>query len=166
MRHNTAFFSSRVRAEKTTFKKTGGPLVAGLSLLSTPVWAADSVEVGRNAFQASDYFGQVIVSLMLVVGLIFVAAWLLRRFTQWPGQRGQAIEILSAVAVGRQEKLLLVQVGPQQLLVGVTPTRISVLHVLAEPVQLADNATDTPTGAFAQRLQDALKSYQQRDKKD
>jgi len=165
MRSKPPFFKRFATGKKFARKKTGGPFVCGLLLLGTPAWAQD-IQVGQNAFQASDYLGQVALSLLLVVGLIFAAAWLLRRFAQWPGQKGQAIEILSAVAVGRQEKLLLVQVGAQQLLIGVTTSRISVLHTLAEPVQLADNARDVPTPAFAQRLQDAIKSYQQREKTD
>ncbi|HIQ40746.1 MAG TPA: flagellar biosynthetic protein FliO [Sulfurivirga caldicuralii] len=165
MHSKLSLFKPLADGKKIACKKIGGPLMWGLLLLGVPAWAQD-VQVGQHAFQASDYLGQVVLSLILVVGLIFAAAGLLRRFTQWPGQKGQAIEILSAVAVGRQEKLLLVQVGGQQLLIGVTPSRISVLHTLAEPVQLVDNASDIPTGAFAQRLQDAIKSYQQRGKTD
>ncbi len=165
MGQKTAFSKARGGGKNTTRKFSGGP----------PVWVAlwlpmsalaQEASVGQRAFHPSDYLGQVALSLLLVIGLIFAAAWVLKRFSQWPGQKGQAIRILSAIAVGRQEKLLLVQVGGSQLLIGVTPARISVLHELAEPVQLADNADHVPSSAFAQRLQDAIRSYSQRDRSD
>jgi hypothetical protein len=45
-----------------------------------------------------------------------------------------AIEILADVAVGAKERAVLVQVGRQQLLLGVAPGRVNTLHVLTEPV--------------------------------
>jgi flagellar protein FliO/FliZ len=44
------------------------------------------------------------------------------------------------VAVGAKERAVLVQVGRQQLLLGVAPGRVNTLHVLTEPV------TTTPAG--------------------
>jgi len=45
-----------------------------------------------------------------------------------------AIEIVADAALGTKERAVLVQVGKQQMLLGVAPGRVSLLHVLEEPV--------------------------------
>ena len=145
-----------LRGGKPAAQKSWWPLLPGLLGGAFPAFAQE--QVGAKAFHASDYLGQVAFSLLLVIGLILLAAWLLRRFAQLPGAQGQGVRVLSAVAVGRQEKILLLQVGGQQLLVGVTPSRISTLHVLAEPLPVPDNA-ESSSRNFPRWLQHAVEQY-------
>ncbi|MGV8843800.1 MAG: flagellar biosynthetic protein FliO [Pseudomonas sp.] len=91
-----------------------------------------------------------LLGLGLVVGLIFLLAWLMRRVQRIGPQRNQLIKLLSSQALGPRDRLLLVQVGQEQILLGLTPGRITPLHVLSEPVQLPEAPTATPE--FAQRL--------------
>jgi len=91
-----------------------------------------------------------LLGLGLVVGLIFLLAWLMRRVQRIGPQRNQLIKLLSSQALGPRDRLLLVQVGQEQILLGLTPGRITPLHVLNEPVQLPDAPAATPE--FAQRL--------------
>lgn len=98
---------------------------------------------------------QLLLGLGLVVALIFGLAWLLRRMQNQAGPRGsQAIQLLASQSLGARERLLLVQVGEEQVLLGLTAGRITPLHVLKEPVVMSA----TPSGApeFAKRLQDLL----------
>lgn len=53
-----------------------------------------------------------------------------------------------------RDRLVLVQVGEEQILLGLTPGRITPLHVLKEPVHLPDGEPATPE--FAQRLLELL----------
>ena len=94
---------------------------------------------------------QMVFGLLLVVGLIFFLAWLLRRLQSTAVKGGQVIEIVGSRAIGPRDRLLLVQVGKEQILIGHTPGSIEALHVLAEPVQVPDNARQA-TPEFAQRL--------------
>jgi flagellar protein FliO/FliZ len=87
---------------------------------------------------------QVTLSLVLVLAAVFAAAWLVRRVRGFGRLGPGAIEILADVAVGTKERAVLVQVGRQQLLLGVAPGRVSTLHVLAEPV------TTTPPASGAE----------------
>jgi flagellar protein FliO/FliZ len=77
---------------------------------------------------------QVTLSLVLVLAAVFAAGWLMRRLRGLGGFGGGAIEIVADTAVGAKERVVLVRVGNQQLLLGVAPGRVSTLHVLAEPV--------------------------------
>lgn len=99
--------------------------------------------------------GQLTLGLLLVVGVIFLLAWLLRRVQQM-GPRGsdRAIRLIASQALSPRDRLVLVQVGNEQVLLGLTPGRITPLHVLKEPVHLPDSQPAQPE--FAQRLMELL----------
>ena len=81
---------------------------------------------------------QVTLSLMLVLAAVFAAAWIVRRMRNFGRPGAGAINIIADVALGQKERAVLIQVGAQQLLVGVAPGRVNTLHVLAEPVLTND----------------------------
>jgi flagellar protein FliO/FliZ len=106
---------------------------------------------------------QLVLGLLLVLGLIFGLAWMLRRVQSAGPRQGQLIELLSSRALGARDRLVLVQVGNEQILLGITPGRITPLHVLKEPVQVPASARHA-TPEFAQRLMELMgKDY--KDKK-
>ena len=97
---------------------------------------------------------QLLLGLGLVVGLIFVLAWLMRRVQRAGPAGNQVIELLGSRALGPRDRLVLVQVGNEQILLGVTPGRITPLHVMNEPVHVPEHQSTTPE--FARRLMEAL----------
>ncbi len=137
-------------------------ILGGLPALPLSVLAAEPV---ANATVAGSSIGgqltQLVLGLLLVLGLIFALAWLLRRVQQAGPRQGQVIELISSRALGARDRLVLVQVGNEQILLGLTPGRITPLHVLKEPVQLPDTAQPA-TPEFAKRLMEVL--GQQKDK--
>jgi len=106
---------------------------------------------------------QMVFGLLVVVGLIFFLAWLLRRMQGAAPKGGQVIEIVGSRAIGPRDRLLLVQVGKEQILIGHSPGSIEALHVLAEPVEVPASARQA-TPEFAQRLME-LMGKDQKDKK-
>ncbi len=107
---------------------------------------------------------QLVFGLLLVLGLIFFLAWLLRRVQQaGPAGKGQVIDIIGSRALGPRDRLMLVQVGNEQILLGLSPGTITALHVLKEPVHVP-SATEKTTPEFAQRLMELL-GKDQKDKK-
>jgi flagellar protein FliO/FliZ len=98
---------------------------------------------------------QLVLGLLLVLGLIFFLAWLLRRVQRaGPAGKGQVIELIGSRALGPRDRLVLVQVGSEQILLGLSPGSITALHVLKEPVQVP--GTEKATPEFAQRLMELL----------
>ncbi|MNP80377.1 Flagellar protein FliO [compost metagenome] len=81
-------------------------------------------------------------------------AWLLRRVQQLGPRGGQVIQLVATQALGPRDRLVLVQVGGEQILLGLSAGRIAPLHVLKEPVQLAETQAASPE--FAKRLMDLL----------
>jgi flagellar protein FliO/FliZ len=107
---------------------------------------------------------QLVFGLLLVLGLIFFLAWLLRRVQQaGPAGKGQVIELIGSRALGPRDRLMLVQVGNEQILLGLSPGTITALHVLKEPVQVP-SGTEKATPEFAQRLME-LMGKDHKDKK-
>ncbi|MAE23224.1 MAG: flagellar biosynthetic protein FliO [Pseudomonas sp.] len=134
--------------------------------LSMPVAAMAAEPAGKavTPMAGSDIagqLGQLLLGLLLVIGLIFLLAWLLRRVQQLNPKGGQVIKLLSSQALGPRDRLVLVQVGSEQILLGLSAGRITPLHVLKEPVHLADAEQATPE--FAQRLMELL-GKDQKDK--
>lgn len=90
------------------------------------------------------------LGLAAVIAIIYGCAWLIRRMNGMTGMNNNAIKVVSVMAIGARERLALIEVGGQQILLGITPSAIRTLHVFDEPV--VDSA-NPPSGDFARRLQ-------------
>src|SRR3954463_130508 len=80
--------------------------------------------------------GQVTLALGLVLALIFVAAWLMRRLRGFGKTATGALDIIAELPLSQKERAVLIRVGTQQVLIGVAPGRVTTLHVLDEPVSI------------------------------
>jgi flagellar protein FliO/FliZ len=113
-----------------------------LSFVSSAAFAAEPFAAPDAAKSVSTSpaagLAQVTLSLMLVLAAVFAAAWIVRRMRNFGRHGAGAINIIADVALGQKERAVLIQVGAQQLLVGVAPGRVNTLHVLAEPVRTND----------------------------
>ncbi|MEH6349714.1 flagellar biosynthetic protein FliO [Pseudomonas sp. 3JA] len=140
---------------------------AAAAMLPLSVLAAEPVATAAAAPVAGSgiagQLAQLVLGLLLVLGLIFFLAWLLRRVQQaGPAGKGQVIDIVGSRALGPRDRLVLVQVGNEQILLGLSPGTITALHVLKEPVQVPSAEQASPE--FAQRLMELL-GKDQKDKK-
>lgn len=73
---------------------------------------------------------QIATALVLVVGLIFAAAWVMKRFGRLQGTATDQLRLVGGIQLGQRERIVVVQAGDQRLVVGVTPGCIRTLHVL------------------------------------
>lgn len=102
--------------------------------------------------------------LVAVVAVIYGCAWIIRRMNGMTGLNNSAMRVVSVMAVGTRERIVLVEVGGKQILLGITPSAIRTLHVFDEPVV---DAGAPPTGDFARRLQTMIgKSWTSSTDKD
>lgn len=69
-------------------------------------------------------------SMAAVLALVAVCAWLLRRFRDRQGVDNGSIEIVSGITLGSKERIVLLRVGDEQVLVGVSPAGMRSLHVV------------------------------------
>lgn len=109
------------------------------SLLAMPLLAAESNPTAGLL--------QWLFSSLLVLGVIFALAWVLKKSRLVPQMGRPDFKVLYTLPVGYKEKLMIVQAGEQQLLLGVTAQQISFLTEINPPIELSASAP-----AFAQHL--------------
>ena len=98
---------------------------------------------------------QFLAGLGVVVLCIVGLAWLLKRAGGLQSSARGALRVIDGVALSTRERLVLVQVGEQQVLLGVAPGRVNAVHVLDQPVQM-DTTSDAQAESFATRLREVI----------
>jgi flagellar protein FliO/FliZ len=132
---------------------------AMLFIAPSLVWAAEKPPKTAPTSGMAEPLGatqlfQVALVLVLILLLIVTLAWLMRRFGNLPASGNSAIRTLAGVSLGQRERVVLIEVGKTQLLLGVAPGRVQTLHVLDQPVELPEAGSGE---RFAERLATALK---------
>lgn len=94
-------------------------------------------------------------SLTLVIASIVIVGWLYARMQGGHGGNSSVINILASQSLGSKEKIVLVEVGDKQIVVGMTAANVQTLHVFDEPV--IGTAERPPQSVFAERLLAAVK---------
>jgi len=107
------------------------------SLLSSEPQVGKHVMTNMNA-------GSMILSLLMVLGLIIVCAFVLKRFNLTQQSVSQ-LKVVTSLRLSAKERVIVVQVGDQQLLLGVTGQKITLLDKLSEPlISQSSNYTPLP----------------------
>jgi len=73
---------------------------------------------------------QVILSLLFVLAAVVLVAWILKRINLPQNAAGSALKVVSGVAVGQRERIVLVEVNDTWLVVGVAPGQVTALHTM------------------------------------
>ena len=122
--------------------------------------AARSTSIAAD-HMSSGYLAQLVVGLLFVLLCIVVLAWLAKRFNRLQSSSYGALQVLGGISMGARERVVLVQVGTTQLLLGVAPGRINMLHQLEQPLEKSGADVDSRLGrsfskGFAEKLSTAL----------
>jgi len=145
-------------------------LLAGMLLFSTDVLAVEhstgndtvvipETEKARPGSGLSDSnmagnLAQTTLGLLVVLLVIGAAAWGFKRFGNvHVGAQGR-MKIIGGISLGTRERAVLLQVGDQQLLIGVSPGRVQTLHILDKPVLIEERLENATS--FSSRLQSAI----------
>jgi flagellar protein FliO/FliZ len=80
-------------------------------------------------------------ALLLVLGLIIGAAWLLKRTQKLQGNTNAVLKNVSALAVGPKERVVVVEIGEDWLVLGVAPGQVRMLHTLPRQALPGGGAT-------------------------
>ena len=73
-------------------------------------------------------------SLLLVIGLILLCAWLLKRMGSLQAGGSGVLKLRASLAVGMKERVELVEAAGETLLLGVSPGGVTCLHRFEGPV--------------------------------
>lgn len=122
-------------------------LEATASAASTlPAAAAPSIA-------SASTLGGMLLSLLLVIGVILLAAWLLRRLPGMNGSSGNSLlKVRATLAVGMKERLVLIEAGGETLLIGVSAGGVQCLHRFDAPLPEPTETGPNFAALLAQRL--------------
>lgn len=127
-------------------------LIGGVGLFSSAVRAADeaTASVTKDVL-TSQAIMQMLLGLALVVVVILVLAWVLRRFSNLHHSH-QKMKVVSSLSLGTRERAVLIEVGDRQLLLGVASGSVSLLASFPEKV-----ITSVPKSEFSKTLKASIK---------
>jgi flagellar protein FliO/FliZ len=89
---------------------------------------------------------QTLFALIVVLGVLGALAWFLKRYGPKAGGGNATMRIVGSLNLGGRERLLVVEVGNQWIVVGASPGRVNALATM--PKQEGKDATE-PTAALA-----------------
>ncbi|MDF2178284.1 flagellar biosynthetic protein FliO [Aliiglaciecola sp. CAU 1673] len=138
--------SAKSNVLKSSGKTKAKLFFSSLASLSSPVFA-DNVPLSSPGD-----FLSILLSLVIVVALVFMLGYLMRRFNVTHAGSGQ-LKIMGSMALGTRERVLVIEVGNEQHLLGVTSQQITHLAKLQEPI--------SPAVAPGESFKNKLSQYMQ-----
>jgi len=107
---------------------------------------------------SQDQLIQVTLSLIAVLAVIYAVAWLIKRNRGVQGLSGLPMKTLAVLPMGVKEKIVLIEVGGKQILLGMTAHNINALATFDEPVLVIK---EKHTKGFADRLKEIMSQVKQ-----
>lgn len=101
-------------------------------------------------------FLKMFAGLLFVVLIFLGSAWVLKRLQSGLPNQQAEMKTLAAMALGNRERVVLVEVAGVQMVLGVAPGSVTLLHTFDEPVVNASDAAGQ--GAFAAKLSQIMSS--------
>ncbi|MES2324448.1 MAG: flagellar biosynthetic protein FliO [Pseudomonadota bacterium] len=100
---------------------------------------------------------QTIFALTLVLGLLAGFAWFMKRFGPRAPAGAAGIRIVGALGLGGRERIMVVEVGDQWIVVGASPGRVNALATMPKQEGDATLAPPRPAaGSFADWLKQTI----------
>lgn len=116
-----------------------------ITLLSMPATAA----APSNSLDIATTLG----SLFFIVVLIIFMGWLLKKMRVPSFGQQKGLSLICHLSVGTKERVMVIQVGEEQYLIGVTPHSVNLLSHLDKPLSTSENLS---TQSFSQQLTQLL----------
>jgi flagellar protein FliO/FliZ len=100
---------------------------------------------------------QMVVGLAIVLAVLIGGALLVRRLGKFPAAVDSPLKVITGLSLTPRDRLVVVQVGDKQLLLGLSPGRIQTLHVLEQPLDISGTSA-SGLNALTQRFSALLQS--------
>lgn len=98
---------------------------------------------------------QAFFGLLVILGLLALAAYLMRRMNGGRPFGSGPLKLVGGIAVGNRERIIVVEVGDSWLVVGIAPGQMRTLHTLAKG-ELPADADPGMTVPFSHWLQQMM----------
>ena len=112
-----------------------------LLLLPATSAAADASSTG--AISPTTGLLQILLGLIAVLALMGVAAWLFKKMGPVNTGNKISVKIVGGVSIGNRERIMVVEVADQWIVVGVTANQINTLSTMPKQEKLLDESQST-----------------------
>ncbi len=138
------------------FPRQAGNYLLGTCLLWVfPFHNIHAQESARTVISPLATLGKLAAALLVVLCVFWVFARVMRQLQgHQAGGLQHGLKVISTLSVGQRERVIVVEVGDEQLVLGVTATQINTLHVLNTPLTEGRAVGDQTD--FRQKLTAAL----------
>ncbi len=129
-----------------------------IPLFSTVAIAAEEAnEVVQKTLPhtGSEQLIKMVLGLLFVLMMIFLLAFLFKKYVGSSLIVNTSLKTIAGVSVGQKERVVLVQAGERQILVGVAPGQVNMLYALEKGEEVSVN-NEMPKSAFAEKLKQSL----------
>ena len=155
--HRARFDYSRRKLRQPAI--IGGLCVLAIALFSAAA-SAESASLGMSSTVAEVDIGRWIGALIMVLLLVCLSAWALKKIQSMGGIGGGYLKVISAVSLGGRERAVLLKVDRRYVLVGVAVGSVRTL-VVFEPGELLEcDSSSRESGVFAGQLSGLLQGVQ------
>jgi len=146
-------------AAATVTAATPAPSTTTTAPAITPMRPPPQVALPASSGSGAAGLLQTIFALLLVLGLLIGLAWLLKRYGPKPGGGLANLRVVGALNIGGRERIMVVEVGDQWIVVGAAPGRVNALHTMPrQDVDLGAGTGAAQGGIPATRFADWLKN--------
>lgn len=124
--HSASLQAARLQDSRTQ-EKSATPVALDLT----------SDNLAKPAFSVRDNLLNIVFFLLVTIAAIMGLAWLVHktRLLRLSGQGRQLLKVRHMLPIGVKQKIAVLQVGQQQILVGITSQQINHLMTLTEPLE-------------------------------
>lgn len=132
-------------------------VLPGLALAGKTASAAEAGNaVSQSSMLDTASFLQMFLALGLVIVMIICLSFAVRKFNMFTAGPSRHIRIVGGLALSNKDRLLLVQVGDEQLLISSSPGSVRKVHEMRNPIYEDTVVTSSKAGnagSFANLLQ-------------
>ncbi|MBC8211998.1 MAG: flagellar biosynthetic protein FliO [Gammaproteobacteria bacterium] len=121
-----------------------------LLVMDQAVGAEVATQLPAVDAMSSAYLMKLMSALLFIIVLIFGLAWLMKKMQLTQHSSNGLIRIVSAISVGQRDRIALIQVGEEQILVAMTPGKIEKLHTLKTTLSVHRN--ESAPSSFAEKF--------------
>jgi flagellar protein FliO/FliZ len=103
---------------------------------------------------------QITISLLVVVGLLIGLSVLFKKFGLNRIANGLPFKVIGAVAIGTNQRLMVIEVGEEWIVLGVTPQQITTITTMPRQENMISSGSGPDGKAnFSTWMQSALEKY-------
>lgn len=127
-----------------------------LQAVLAPIVAAQEVMQNNSLGSYSWEAIKVVVSLAIVLGIFYLFVNVFKKYTGVSIKANSTIRVIGGLSLGGKDKVVILEAGDVNLLLGVSASGITKLHQFSHDEMATTDDQDTPPSSFGQQIEKIL----------